>query len=243
MQPKEWQKLAIGAVVIGGFALADEPVQRFAVDLRKRNPWISNLSRFVTNTGGPYEAITLGLMAGYGIIFKNEKLKTTALLSSQSYITSAAIQSILKGITGRQRPFVYYPDQVEIEPKFHGPFHSPFHDINGKRITSSFPSGHTTGAFAAATVFAMEYRDRPLVKIIAYGTASLIGLSRITENKHWVSDVLAGAALGLLSGRQVVNNYHRYATIQNARKKKGSISFNITYQSGLVLPQAVYTFR
>ena len=89
----------------------------------------------------------------------------------------------------------------------------------------------------------MEYRDRPLVKIIAYGSASLIGLSRITENKHWVSDVLAGAALGLLSGRQVVNNYHRFAAIRNASKKKGSVSLNIDYQMGIVLPRLVYTFR
>jgi membrane-associated phospholipid phosphatase len=249
MHAKDWRNFAIGAVVIGGFAISDEPVQQFAVDLRDRNPWIKNVSKFITNTGGPYEAITLGLMASYGYVFKKEKLKTTALLASQSYITSAAIQSVLKGITGRQRPFVYHPDQVEAEPKFHGPFHSTFRDINGKRISSSFPSGHTTGAFAAATVFAMEYRDRPLVKIIAYTSASLIGLSRITENKHWVSDVLSGAALGYLSGRQVVNNYHRYATIKNAEKKKasekkkGSVSFNVTYQWGKVLPQVVYTFR
>ena len=89
----------------------------------------------------------------------------------------------------------------------------------------------------------MEYGDRPLVKVIAYGSASLIGLSRITENKHWVSDVLAGAALGILSGRQVVNNYHRYAAIKNARAKKGSLSFNINYQMGVILPDLIYTFR
>lgn len=243
MQGKDWTRLGIGAVIIGGFALTDESVQKFVIKLRDRNPWVHDVSRFVTNTGGPYEAITLGLMATYGVIFKNEKFKTTALLASQSYITSAAIQSVLKTITGRQRPYVYHPDQVEVEPKFHGPFHSTFRDANGKRLSSSFPSGHTTGAFAAATVFAMEYGDRPLVPVIAYTSASLIGLSRITENKHWVSDVLAGAALGLLSGRQVVNNYHRFAAIRNASKKKGSLSFSINYDMGVVLPELVYTFR
>ena len=244
MRGKDWTRLGIGAAIIGAFAMTDEPVQQFMIKLRDRNEWVHDVSKFVTNTGGPYEAITLGLMATYGVVFKNEKLKTTALLASQSYITSAAIQTILKAISGRQRPFVYDPDHIEAEPTFHGPFHSPFRDINGKRISSSFPSGHTAGAFAAATVFAMEYRDRPLVPIIAYGSASLIGFSRITENKHWVSDVLAGAALGLLSGRQVVNNYHRFAAIRNARdKKRGSVSFNINYQMGVVLPEVVYTFR
>jgi membrane-associated phospholipid phosphatase len=183
-------------------------------------------------------------LTAYGVVFKNEKLKTTTLLASQSYITSAAIQTVIKFATGRQRPFVYHPDQVEAEPKFHGPFHSTFRDVNGKKITSSFPSGHTTVAFAAATVFAMEYKDRPLVPVIAYTSASLIGISRITENKHWVSDVLAGAALGLLSGRQVVNNYHRFAAIRNERiKKKGSLGFSMNYQMGMLLPEMIYTFR
>jgi membrane-associated phospholipid phosphatase len=243
MHGKDWKRLGAGALVIGGFALTDESVQKFMLKLRDRNPWVHNVSEFVTNTGGPYEAITLGAITSYGILFKNEKLKTTGLLASQSYITSAAIQTILKLISGRQRPYVYHPDQVEVEPKFHGPFHSPFRDINGKRLSSSFPSGHTTGAFAAATVFAMEYSDRPLVRIIAYSSASLIGLSRITENKHWVSDVLAGAALGLLSGRQVVNNYHRFATIRNARERKGSVTFSLDYQMGVVLPKVIYSFR
>jgi membrane-associated phospholipid phosphatase len=243
MHGKDWKALGLGALVIGGFALADESVQQFMVKLKDRNEWVHDVSHFVTNTGGPYEAITLGVITTYGVVFKNEKLKTTGLLATQSYITSAAIQSVLKFISGRQRPFVYDPDHVEAEPTFHGPFHSAFRDASGKKITGSFPSGHTTGAFAAATVFAMEYRDRPLVKILAYGSASLIGLSRITENKHWVSDVLAGAALGFLSGRQVVNNYHRFATIRNAREKKGSVSFSLDYQMGVVLPELVYTFR
>jgi len=243
MHEKDWKRLGAGALVIAGFALTDESVQRFMIKLRDRNEWVHDVSKFVTNTGGPYEVITLGLMAGYGIVFKNDKFKTTALLASQSYITSAAIQTVMKEISGRQRPYVYRPDQVEVEPKFHGPFHSTFRDANGKKLSSSFPSGHTTGAFAAATVFAMEYSDRPLVRVIAYGSAWLIGLSRITENKHWVSDVLAGAALGLLSGRQVVNNYHRFATIKNARERKGAVSFSVDYQMGVVLPKLVYTFR
>jgi membrane-associated phospholipid phosphatase len=242
LHAKDWSRLGIGAAVISAFALSDESVQKFMIKLRDRNEWVHDVSNFVTNTGGPYEAITLGLMATYGVVFKNEKLKTTALLASQSYITSAAIQTVIKLVSGRQRPFVYRPDHVEAEPTFYGPFHSPFRDVNGKKTTGSFPSGHTTGAFAAATVFAMEYHDRPLVPIIAYSSASLIGLSRITENKHWLSDVLAGVALGLLSGRQVVNNYHRFAAIRNAHKK-GSLSFNIDYQMGVVLPDVVYTFR
>jgi len=64
-------------------------------------------------------------------------------------------------------------------------------------------------------------------------------LSRITENKHWASDVFVGAVLGYLCGRQVVNNYHRYAKLQ---KQKQSLSFNMDYLNGKLLPGFVYRF-
>lgn len=243
MTAKDWRNVGVFALVAGSLSFADEPLQRSALDMRNKNPGLRKISRFVTNTGGPYEAITLGLLGSYGWVFKNEKMKTTSLLASQAYITSAVMQLLIKTVTGRQRPFHYNPNQVEAEPKFQGPFHKAFTDINGKRIGSSFPSGHATSAFSAATVYAMEYRDRPWVQILAYGSATLIGLSRITENKHWTTDVLTGAALGYLTGRQVVNNYHRYATIKNAKSKKGSVTFLLNYNYGVMIPGIVYTFR
>jgi len=153
------------------------------------------------------------------------------------------MESLLKFVTGRQRPFSLDSNAIEAEPKFHGPFYSSGKDENGKKLNTSFPSGHTTVAFAAATVFAMEYKDRPLVPIIAYSAATLIGLSRITENKHWATDVLAGAALGYLTGRLVVNNYHRYAKLKAPKQNKNSVSFNLQYNYGCLVPGVVYTFR
>ena len=102
---------------------------------------------------------------------------------------------------------------------------------------------HTTVAFAAATVFALEYKDQLIVPIIAFSAASLIGLSRITENKHWSTDVLTGAALGFLVGKQVVNNYHRSAKLKAPNQKKNTVSFNLQYYSGHVVPGMIYKFR
>ena len=70
---------------------------------------------------------------------------------------------------------------------------------------SSFPSGHASGAFAVATVFAWEFRDRRWVPWVAYGTAGLIALSRVSLGRHFPSDVLAGAVLGHSMGRMVVH--------------------------------------
>jgi membrane-associated phospholipid phosphatase len=65
----------------------------------------------------------------------------------------------------------------------------------------SFPSGHTSGAFAMAAVFDAHYG--PKVGVPAYAAAAAIGLSRIERSKHHLSDVLAGATLGYLVGHSV----------------------------------------
>jgi hypothetical protein len=235
----ETGKFAGLAVAVG---LADEPIQRFGLDLRTHNKGVRQVSSYVTNTGAQYEGIALIGIGTYGFLFKNEKLQTTTLLASQAYITSSVMQTLIKTLTGRQRPSYYNPDNVEAEPTFRGPFYK-FKDVNGSTISSSFPSGHTTLAFAAATVYAMEYKDRPLVPILSYAAASLIGLSRITENKHWATDVLVGAGLGHLIGRQVVNNYHRFQKIKNEKRKQGSVSFTMGYNGGVATPGFVYRFR
>jgi membrane-associated PAP2 superfamily phosphatase len=66
----------------------------------------------------------------------------------------------------------------------------------------SFPSGHASTAFVCATVVGHHYGTR--TKIIAYTVAGLVAVSRLEKNKHWLSDVVAGATLGYIVGRTVV---------------------------------------
>ena len=64
----------------------------------------------------------------------------------------------------------------------------------------SFPSGHTATAFMTATMLTKEYGHlSPWIGIGAYATATATGLFRVANNKHWLSDVLTGAGVGLLS--------------------------------------------
>lgn len=242
MTGKDWKIFGGFLLVEGAVALLDEPVQRQAIIIMNHNPHLRGVSTYVTNFGGTYEVYTLATLGAYGFIFKNEKVKTTTLLATQAYITGAALESVLKFLSGRQRPNYYDPNSHETEPKFHGPFANVGTDAAGNRLNSSFPSGHTTVAFAAATVFAMEYHNHPWIPILAYSAASLIGVSRITENKHWATDVVAGAAIGYLTGRLVVNNYHRYAKLKAPKVKKNSVSLNLNYSMGQLMPGLVYHF-
>jgi len=240
---KEWLRIGAFAGATAILSSIDEPVQRFAIKLHDSSETVSSASSYVTRFGGRYELYTLAAMGAYGFVFHNKKMQTTTLLATQAYLTSGAMESILKFITGRQRPAYYNPGHPEPEPEFHGPFSKAGADINGNKINSSFPSGHTTVVFAAATVYAMEYKNIPWVPFVSYGAASLVGLSRIIENKHWTTDVVVGSTLGYLCGRQVVNNYHRYAKVKSQSKNKGTVSFNIGYMNGQFVPDIVYTFR
>jgi membrane-associated phospholipid phosphatase len=232
---QDWKRFAGLVAGTAVLSFADKPVQKAALKWRDSSSAVRSVSSFVTNFGGQYETYSLVAFGAYGFIFKNEKVKTTTLLATQAYLTAGAIETVLKVLAGRQRPSYVDPKTGERSGKFHGPFYSSSNDFK------SFPSGHTTAAFAAATVYAMEYKKSVIIPIISYTYASLVGLSRITENKHWTTDVLLGATLGYLCGRQVVNNYHRYAKLKNPGQKK-TVSFNVEYNAGHIEPALVYRF-
>ena len=64
----------------------------------------------------------------------------------------------------------------------------------------SFPSGHTATAFMCATMLHKEYGHiSPWISIGGYTVATATGVSRILNNKHWISDVMVGAGIGILS--------------------------------------------
>lgn len=65
----------------------------------------------------------------------------------------------------------------------------------------SFPSGHASATFATATVLDREFGWK--VGLPAYAVATAVGISRMSENKHYASDVIFGAAIGLVAGRRI----------------------------------------
>ena len=69
----------------------------------------------------------------------------------------------------------------------------------------SFPSGHTASAFATGTVLQRHFGWK--VGLPAYGLAVYVGASRLSENRHYLSDVIFGATLGVLAGRQVTVSF------------------------------------
>lgn len=121
----------------------------------------------------------------------------------RAVLVSGAITALVKGAVGRARPFAAPGDPDEFSP--------------GKGFTNgalaSFPSGHTSAAFATATVLARELHTRHpqgrwWINSLLFGSATFVGFSRIYDRQHWPSDVVAGAALGGITGYEVVAHAH-----------------------------------
>lgn len=91
--------------------------------------------------------------------------------------------------------------------------------------TLSFPSGHTSISFASATVLHREFGWK--VGVPAYAVASYVGLSRIEHRKHYLSDVVFGAAIGLVAGRSVTvgRGDGRFVVTPVAAPGGGGLSF------------------
>lgn len=76
----------------------------------------------------------------------------------------------------------------------------------------AFPSGHTSYAFTIATIVDKEFRDKsPWISVGSYTIASATGVMRVLNNEHWMSDVLAGAGIGILSVNAIYFVHDRFA--------------------------------
>jgi membrane-associated phospholipid phosphatase len=194
--------LAAGTAVL---IVADEPVRDHVQSYSSRHPWVGDVSSVVTKMGGAGGVAAAAAFFGAGLAFKDARARDTGYLAASALLQSFLIETLAKGLTGRQRPFV-----ADGEDHWAGPVGlvKMFDKGVAGRYTS-FPSGHTTAAFSLATVVAMQYRRTGWVPVVAYTIAGGVGLSRIGLDKHWASDVFVGAVLGHLVGRFVVRNHER----------------------------------
>lgn len=73
---------------------------------------------------------------------------------------------------------------------------------------NSFPSGHTMTAFVGAEIMRREYgKEHPWIVVGGYAAAAVTGFLRISNNRHWLADVMAGASIGMLSTSLVYSTY------------------------------------
>jgi membrane-associated phospholipid phosphatase len=155
--------------------------------------------------GSPGALIISGGMFAAGRVLKAPRLADMGLHTFESVVMAEGITRALKGVAGRERPYASPNDAVDY--RLGGGF--------GDADRRSMPSGHTTAAFAAAAAGTSEVghwwpRRRTLAAVTLYSLATLTGVSRMYNNKHWASDVVVGAGIGAFSGWKVVGYTHAH---------------------------------
>ena len=136
-------------------------------------------------------AIGAGFFAE-GVVNENDKSKETGYLVYESFLWVLAIERPINYIVGRKRP------ETTDNPYSFASFH----------INTSFPSGHTAQAFAAATVYSEQY-PHWYVAVPAYSVAAFTGYSRLHASKHWLSDIVGGSMMGMYLAHTIRAHHRR----------------------------------
>ncbi len=232
LKKKQVVNLVGFTIITAGLVAIDGNIDKGANYALNNSLAVKKASPYISEFGSNYGIGFVGVFTLYGMIFKDNRAQATGLLATQAMITSGVWTRLGKIISGRERPSAAYTNSFEESGVWHGPGGQLKFDTDLKKLAGSnydaFPSGHTATAFSIATVFAKMYSDKPAVPIIAYAAATTVGLSRLTEHAHWMSDVFVGAALGYLCGDQVVNNYRKFFKVKDS-KIKPDISISLNY--------------
>lgn len=169
-------QLIAPVVLIGGASLIFAvPKFRHTIDRNVRNR--VELSCYPKEPVGDYlqyvPAVSSYILNVSGVRGRHSYLDATVILAT-SWLTMGIMVNVTKYSVGRLRP-----------------------DGNGH---NSFPSGHTATAFMGAEFLRREYwHTAPWIGLTGYLLATGVGVSRMCNNRHWVSDVIAGAGMGILS--------------------------------------------
>lgn len=172
MTPKRYQFPA--AMVVAGFLLSDQGKNSLKNQLKvERNEHMPSFRTHIDDYLQFSPIAVSYMLDAAGIPSRTDWRNRTAILIKGEMIMMAATAS------GKHFFHQIRPDGTDY---------------------ASLPSGHTAQAFAAATFLSEEYKERfRWMPYAAYSVAASVGALRIANNKHYISDVLAGAGIGILS--------------------------------------------
>ena len=185
---RDWG-IALGTLGVCAALLptADESARAFAQNSFPRTDFTDGAATL----GRLYGELWLGAGLGaglyaVGLAAADEHTRVTGRIVIESLAFSGVVTLALKSLAGRSRPFTedgahtFAPVQIADE-------------------RTAFPSGHATVAFAVSAVLS-ERVGNPWIGAGLYALASLTALSRVYHDKHWVSDVVLGGAIGAGAG-------------------------------------------
>lgn len=189
-----WRKVGLVTAADAAAFASDQSIADFVQ--RNRSRTTNDFAKAITPFGGGRALQLSAATVLAGLFTHNTRLRDTGRDAIEASIFAAGIITpAIKRVVGRSRPNA-------------GEGAYAFDPGSGNE---SFPSGHATNAFAVASVFAAHAHGW-LVPTIAYTLATGVAASRMNDNVHFASDVIAGAAIGTAMGRSIVAR-HRAASL------------------------------
>jgi membrane-associated phospholipid phosphatase len=158
---------------------ADAPITAWAERIQTSN--VEDAIRIANRFGGgmnPAMVVVFFLVAG--VTYRTRRWIAYGVAMAFAGAAAGISVQIVKYTAGRTRPELWL-----------GPFH------HARAAATSFPSGHTVGAFALAGVLMLASPSRTM-RVIAFLLALSVAVSRVMAFRHWTSDVLASAAIGMI---------------------------------------------
>jgi membrane-associated phospholipid phosphatase len=200
--------LLLGAFALGAGLVAPidrQVASRLQDSATQTNRFLSTAATGLRLLGDPGSLATGAVLYGIGRADGQRRIQALGLHSVESIVLAGILSSGIKVVAGRQRPY------ADIKNPYNFQLWRGFTDDKYR----SFPSGHTTAAFAFASTLTRETQfwwphATWYIGTVFYGGAGLIGLSRIYNNQHWASDVMSGAAIGTIVGLKVVKYTHSH---------------------------------
>jgi membrane-associated phospholipid phosphatase len=200
--------IAVSGFTLATIGLAKEDrhlTHQLQVPARQSNRILKEGATIFRLMGDPGAILTGTAVYGIGLADNNRRTQEVGLHTVEAIVLANVTTATIKMVAGRARPYASEDNARN------------FQLLRGLKSDDyrSFPSGHTTSAFAfAATVSAETSRSWPgsrwFIGPFLYGGATLVGASRIYNKAHWASDVMAGAAIGTLTGLKVVRYQHSH---------------------------------
>ena len=240
--PGRWKKK--DWLIFGGSSAAaallvftvDKPVQEFFEEHQDAD-CIDGMNKILN----PLEAMTVPVYFGaipiiYGLIAKSDRAKKVGLEVLEAQLVTSVVHYPINWIASRTRPR-------------DGGEYNDFNWIWNKKpsdwtdVDTSFPSGHSVLVFSSAAVIAAEYYEKKWVPPAIYAAASVIGVQRVAQNAHWVSDVFYGAIIGHFMTQTLVKEHQKAnESLQTGKSVKSSLKIFPLQFAGARGFRVVYRF-